>query len=389
MKNTHTMDAILQLTKRLVVIPSVKNDKASLRNVLSVAEKELKGFRKETFVKRGIPSLLVSNTVEKRNFKIILNAHLDVIADIPEHFTPVEKNGRLYCRGSYDMKGAAAVMILLFREIANKLPYPIALQLVTDEEYSGEYGTGYQVKKGVRGKFVIIGEAGSNMAIKNTAKGHIGLKLTTRGISGHGAYPWESENAIMFMHETIDKIKARFPTPKKAQWKSTVTVSRIESSNKIHNRIPDECTAYLDVRFIPEEKDDIVAEIKKILHKKVEIEPFWVVDHHYTDPKNGYIAQLQSSIKHTLKEKPKMLSAHGASDARIYTAVGNAAVEFGPVGSGHHTNREWLDVQSLENYYQIIKHFLLSIAEDEIKDTLTRFDKTGINNKIPVFLEQD
>jgi len=130
------------------------------------------------------------------NFKIILNAHLDVVSGRKEQYKPYEKDGKLFGRGAIDMKGAAAVEILVFKEIAKKVSYPLALQLVTDEEIGGFCGTKYQIEKGVRADFVIAGEP-TDFGVNNKAKGIIWLKIKTKGKAAHGAYPWRGKKCLI------------------------------------------------------------------------------------------------------------------------------------------------------------------------------------------------
>ena len=66
------------------------------------------------------------------------------------------------------MTGLLAAQV--FRELAAWLPYPVALQLVTDEEVGGRDGTRHQLDHGVRGRFVIVGET-SGLHIVNESKG--------------------------------------------------------------------------------------------------------------------------------------------------------------------------------------------------------------------------
>ena len=76
------------------------------------------------------------------------------------------------------------------------LPYPLALQLVTDEEVGGRNGTLHQIEQGVRGEFVIIGEH-SGLGIVTDSKGMITATLRAAGRSGHSAYPWHGDNEVI------------------------------------------------------------------------------------------------------------------------------------------------------------------------------------------------
>src|SRR5437016_4958500 len=96
---------ILSLSKKLIAIPSTADNLNALEKVLDLVERELgEEFLIEKFEDNGSSSLLIQNTNKKtKQFKIILNAHLDVIFANKEQFQPFEKDGKLYARGAYDM----------------------------------------------------------------------------------------------------------------------------------------------------------------------------------------------------------------------------------------------------------------------------------------------
>lgn len=352
---------ILDLSKKLISIPSIKENPRKLIEILELTKKELKGFNISSYSKEGTPSLLISNSEQKLNkFKIILNVHLDVVPAKENQFSPQEKDGKLYGRGAYDMKAAAAVEILVFKELAKKLNYPIALQLVTDEEIGGFNGTKFQIDKGVRADFAIAGES-TDLKIKNKAKGIIWAKIHTKGKIAHGAYLWEGRNAIWKMNEVLDNLKTVFPEPKKEIWKTTVNIAKIETSNQTYNQVPDNCSLGLDIRYIPEENKKITQKIKKLLPDNVEYEELLNEPAQFTDEKNYYIKKLIKSTKKITGNNLNFIIKHGGSDIRHFNRVGCDGIEFGPIGKGLHTDEEWVDIRSLETYYLILKSFLTSI----------------------------
>ncbi len=353
---------ILSLAKKLISVPSTKENPQDLIKVLELAKKELNGFSSESFVKNGVHSLLVFNTDKRPSrFKIILNAHLDVVPAKKEQFQPVEKNGRLYGRGAIDMKAAAAVEILVFKNIAKKIKYPLGLQLVTDEEIGGHNGALYQIEEGVRADFTLAGEQ-TDFAVNNQAKGVIWLKLKANGKAAHGAYLWEGVNAIWKIKDFLDRLEKEFPVPTKEVWKTTVNLARVETSNQTFNKVPEDCVVSLDIRYIPKDKNSILKKIKKISQgfdiTINENEPI-----HFTSENNQYLKQLRNITKGVLGKLPSIVSTHGASDIRHFTQEGGAGVIFGPIGFGLHTNEEWVNIKSLAEYYQILERFLYSLRE--------------------------
>lgn len=115
-------DQILPLTKLFITFPSTADNTSVKKRVIESAKTKLSGLTVEEFDKNGSPSLLAYSAPERPDrFRVILNAHLDVVPGAPSQYEPKEKDGKLYGRGASDMKGAAAVELLVFKELAPKL----------------------------------------------------------------------------------------------------------------------------------------------------------------------------------------------------------------------------------------------------------------------------
>jgi len=179
------MDAevFLACACELLAIPSTSERPGELRRALDyVLDFVGPGFTVERFESGGKPSALVYPGTERRDFDVILNAHLDVVPAPPGQFRPRRDGDRLYARGAQDMKVSGLLAAQVFRELAAGLGYPVALQLVTDEEVSGRDGTLHQLERGVRGRFVIVGES-SGLHIVNESKGMLVARLLATGRS--------------------------------------------------------------------------------------------------------------------------------------------------------------------------------------------------------------
>lgn len=355
------MADFLTLSKKLISIQSDKEHAGELTKVLELVKQELPEYNIKEFSSGNSPSLLIYNTKElPTKFKIILNGHLDVVPGNSDQFKPFEKDGKLYGRGSYDMKAATAVMIVLFKKLAKDLNFPIGLQLVTDEETGGFDGTKYQISQGINADFVIAGE-NTDLLINNRAKGIIWLRLTTKGKTAHGAYPWLGENAIVKMTKILKEIEQIYPIPENEAWQTTVNIATIKSPNETFNKIPDECTVGLDIRYIPEDKNNVVENIKKLLDKDTTLEIIVEEPCHITQSGNEYIKVLSKSIKTLTPQDAKLVDKHGSSDIRHYNAINADGITFGPVGFGHHSDLEWVDIKSLSTYSGILEDFLKSL----------------------------
>lgn len=301
---------VLELTKKLVAIESIDLRRDKLQEVIDIATKQLDGYTVEQFSNNGRPSILAYRGDKRpERFKIILNAHLDVVSGKPEQFAPVEKEGKLYGRGTNDMKAGGAAEILVFKDLAHTLSYPVGLQLVTDEEIGGYDGTQYQIKRGVRADFVIAGEP-TDYGINNKAKGIVWMNVRTKGIAAHGAYQWRGESAILKMKKALDAIERDFPVLTKEEWRTTVNIAKLDTTNTTYNKVPDNCEMKLDIRFIPEDWKTIKQKIEKMF-EGMEVEYLEFEPPQLTDEKNSYVKTLQKSTGTVTGTPAKIIVKHG------------------------------------------------------------------------------
>jgi succinyl-diaminopimelate desuccinylase len=322
------------------------------------------GFTVERFESDGKPSALLHVGPDRpQRFRIILNAHLDVVPAFPAQFRPRREGDRLYARGAQDMKVSALVQAQVFREQARQVPYSLALQLVTDEEVGGRNGTLHQINQGVSGEFVVIGEH-SGLRIVTDSKGMITATLRAVGRGGHSAYPWLGDNALVKLHRTLDRLLAAYPVPAEEAWRTTVNVARIETPNQARNQIPALAEAWLDLRFPPEDGDlngKTAEEITAHLATFCEPGVTPVVDladpPHHADRDRPEIRRLREAAAGQ-GYRADFLRKHGAADGRFYYQRGVDAVIFGIGGDGLHGPDEYADTTTIAPYYQALTEFL-------------------------------
>lgn len=352
---------ILSLTKKLIYIKSVEKNPKSLGQALELVLKELKNFKIDRFEKNGVKSALVYNSQNRpKKFRILFNVHLDVIPAKDSQFKPKIIGSKLYGAGSMDMKANASCIVFAFKEMARKVNYPIGIQLTTDEEIGGYNGTRYQIEKGVRAGFVLASEP-TNFDIVHKAKGVLQLKISTIGLTAHGAYPWRGENAIEKMNTFLCDLNKKLPNPKKESWVTTMNISKIGTTNGVFNKIPDDCYVLIDVRYIKEDEYNILKEIRKIVPKDFKLEIVARGPAVATPKDNIDISLLQKVIKKNYKNKISLRGAHGTSDVSHFAKINCPGIEFGPIGGGIGSDKEWVDIPSLKIYYKIIKDFLESL----------------------------
>lgn len=376
------LDAFLASAVDLLAIPSTGDRPDQLRRAVQfVVDAVGPGFVVEWFESNGKPSALLyaeryrsadgsgeggdgTGTAARPEFRVILNGHLDVVPADPGQFLPYRKGDRLYARGAQDMKVSALIEALVFRNVASRVPYPLALQLVADEEMSGHDGTLHQIRQGVTGAFVVIGEQ-SRLDIVTATKGLTQARLLATGRADHGAYPWLGDNALIKLVNTAGRLMAAYPIPVAEARTTTVNLARIDTPNQAVNRIPGLAEAWLDIRFPAADKDfsgrsrdQIADHLSTFCEAGVQV----VVDD-YSPPQ--HVDQDRPEVR-ALRRAARaqgfggeFLYKHGSSDGGFYSEAGIAAVAFGVGGAGQHGPEEYLDIDTVVPYYLALHDFLL------------------------------
>lgn len=189
------------------------------------------GFQSEILeseLQRGSLITRLKGTGEKPS--LLLLGHLDVVAanakewSVPP-FDGLVKDGYVYGRGAYDMKGMVAVEIFTLKLLKqNKIPIKgdIVLAATADEERGGEKGAEWLLrthKDKVWCPYVIneggglaIPQNGVNVYPVQTAeKGILWFKVKAKGTPGHGSMPNTADNAILRINKVIAKLDSYKP----------------------------------------------------------------------------------------------------------------------------------------------------------------------------------
>ena len=164
------LQKIIELTNTLIRFKTTE-DSPSLVEAIDYIENYLREYPLviKSYFRQGKPSLVITFR-ESKEIDFFLNGHLDVVDAKANDFEPrLEEGGKLYGRGSSDMKGPLAAMIVLMMDLSqlepNKRP-DIGLMIVSDEEIGGEAGTYYLLnEEGYRSKACLIPDGGNNFDI--------------------------------------------------------------------------------------------------------------------------------------------------------------------------------------------------------------------------------
>lgn len=285
---------------------------------------------------------------------IIFNGHVDVVSGKKDQFVPVEKDGKIYARGSADMKAGVAAMMVAMKDLRNqKLGVKIQLQIVSDEEIGGYNCSGYLVENGYRGDFVICSEP-TQLGIALQAKGVLRLEVEVTGKSAHGSRPWEGENAIVKAYKVYEKLLELPFTKESSEFYQSPSINlAIISGGEVFNKVPDRCLMSLDIRYLPgQDPDSIIQQIESISDGKITVGLNGIpVATKQDDP---FITQLKPVLDKHIGGDAVIFGQHGAADTQYFAAHGIPAIEFGPSGANWHGDDEYVVLESLEKYKEIL-----------------------------------
>jgi len=207
---------------------------------------------------------------------LLFACHLDVVE--PGHegwesppFEAVEREGRIYGRGSADMKGGIAAIVTAVRQLVDsgvKLAGDIILVAAAGEETDS-----CGAKRFIRdfgGKLpklagVILPEP-TEFEVVTAHRGMLWLRVTTKGKAAHGSTPQLGINAIGSMKTVLAELENYKidVEPHKLLGGCSMSINTISGGREI-NVVPDECSIGIDIRTLPgQNHQDIIDDFEKI-----------------------------------------------------------------------------------------------------------------------------
>ncbi|HXR59989.1 MAG TPA: M20/M25/M40 family metallo-hydrolase [Solirubrobacterales bacterium] len=324
---------------------------------------EARGIEAQSDEVRGLPVIKAEVGPEGAP-TVVLHGHLDVVPGFKQQFDPKVEGDRLYGRGAYDMKGAIAAMLLVTAAMREQDRVRVRLGIVGDEESEEdtERGSDHLVDTGFTGDFAITGEP-TDLHIGIEAKGVLALRLEVGGTAAHGATPWLGDNAVLNAIDVFRSIES-LPFARHSSElfdRPSINLGRIVGGDAL-NKVPDRCVIDVDIRYLPgQDPKAILGEVREI--DGIEVKALLTRPPATVDRDSAYLKALRWSTTRHHDGEPMSVGRDGASDAVSFLRVGVPAVEFGPVGAGHHGPAEWVSVSSLETYRQALDSFLRAIPE--------------------------
>jgi succinyl-diaminopimelate desuccinylase len=354
-------DELVALAKRLVGYETSSSEAISECAGFVKGWLEARGIEAERDEVRGLPVITASVGPDDAP-TVVLHGHLDVVPGLAGQFDPRIEGDRLYGRGAYDMKGALAAMLITLAKMSDQDRIRVRLGIVGDEESEeeAERGSDHLVDSGFIGDFAITGEP-TDLHIGIEAKGVLALRLEVGGTAAHGATPWLGDNAVLNAIDVFRSIES-LPFARHSSElfdRPSINLGRIWGGDAL-NKVPDRCVIDVDIRYLPDQDPAAILEEVRGL-PGCEAASLFTRPPATVDRESPFVRGLRVAAAAHHDGEPMSVGRDGASDAVSFLRVGVPAVEFGPVGAGHHGPEEWVSVSSLETYRQALDSFLRAI----------------------------
>lgn len=332
----------------------------------------------------GRHQLIATLEGQEKGKTLAISGHLDVVPvgqaewQYPP-FSATEVDGKIYGRGSSDMKGgtmAAVIAAIELKEKKTPLKGNLKLLLTVGEETSA-IGAEQLTKLGYADDLdaMIIGEPSHN-DIGYAHKGALWLRITTYGRSAHGSMPEEGVNAVEHMVDFIEAFRreSNFASIKdQVLGCPTASIDTI-SGGKGTNVIPDKCSIEIDMRTVPAQNHtEMVASCQKLIDKlaasikgfKASIEVINDQMPVYTDPKDKLVEISKAAIEKIIGKTPQILASPGYTDASQFVKAKKKypVLIIGPgIGQLAHQTNEYVEIKDYTDtiaiYEQIAIEFL-------------------------------
>ena len=317
----------------------------------------------------GLPVIL-AEAGPKTGPLVVLHGHIDVVPAFPDQFAPRIEGDRLIGRGAYDMKGALAAMICAVHDVADQDRVRVRFVCVPDEESEDvdDRSTDVLVAEELSDTdFAITGEP-TDLHVGVQAKGVLALVVEVRGTAAHGSTPWLGDNAILKSYDVFRRIET-LPFSRESSDlfdRPSINLSRIHGGDAF-NKVPDRCRMDVDIRFLPGQDTEAILEQIRAL-PDVEIVRCFTRAPAIVSRTSPYVLALRDAVSASIEGEALSIGRDGASDAISFLEAGIPAVEFGPIGAGHHGPEEWVSISSLSRYRQALGDFLTALPDRLAED---------------------
>ncbi len=377
---------MIRFTRALIVVSS-ENPPGDERGVSQVVHEKFTSFGAEVdLVAKEAKRVNTLGRIgeHSKGANLLLNGHYDTVPVGERRFWSMDplkgavKDGRIYGRGSCDMKSGVAAAVIAAQALTDagvQLKGSLHIHAVADEEPGSEYGTRYLIEKGYEtpgvADMAVVGEGScykDRVYARPAVRGYQLFKVTTIGRAHHSSQPSEGVNAILKMGKVLEALNAhRFafrrhpllPDP-------TIVPGTMIRGGVAENVIPETCEAICDVRLVPGMTGEgVMEEAQRVIESLCATDPdiraevssefYWPPSEVATTER---VYRIAEDVTPSVTGYPlQPLGTSGSNDTAWLTSVAKIpAIAFGPgdtYQSGEHGPDEWVSIGRLTDFAKI------------------------------------
>ncbi|MDM1310348.1 succinyl-diaminopimelate desuccinylase [Acinetobacter indicus] len=372
MNHSDTLELSLQLLRQ----PSVTPVDHNCQDIMAERLKKI-GFNIESMRFEDVDNLWARKGTEGPVF--CFAGHTDVVptgsldAWHSDPFAPEIRDGKLYGRGSADMKTALAAMVVASERFVAKHPDhkgSIAFLITSDEEGPSINGTVKVVEtleaRNEKMDWCLVGEPSSTHRlgdiVKNGRRGSLNAVLTVKGKQGHVAYPHLAINpihtaskALAELCETVwDNGNEYFPA-------TSFQVSNIQAGTGATNVVPGTMTVTFNFRYSTEvTAEQLKARVLEILDRhQLNYDIQWTLSGlPFLTPVGELVNAAKNAIRNVTGVETELSTSGGTSDGRFIAPTGAQVLELGVLNATIHQINEHVNIDDLESLAEIYEQIL-------------------------------
>ena len=332
------------------------------------------GFRVELQEAAPGRSNVVACIGPGRGPSLMFNGHLDVVDSSGMTHAPFDAttlDGRLYGRGSSDMKGGVAAMCAAAARASDQLQGDVLVAAVVDEEFAS-LGTRTMIERGVRAAAAIVTEP-TGLAIAPAHRGFVWMELTFHGRAAHGSRYDLGVDAITHAAAVLQELEVLQRDVLCQRTHQLLGHASLHASTigggTGWSTYPDRCVLQVERRTLPgESPDEVVAQFTaacdhaRALHPALNVRMRHVLTQAPSDV--AVDAPVVRALAAALAAEGEAAPVRGVSawtDAALLNAAGIPAICFGPGDmSLAHADEEYIELAEVERATRVLTRLAIS-----------------------------
>ncbi len=274
-------------------------------------------------------------------------------------------NGKIYGRGSSDMKSGVAAFVAAAVKLAPRLENTAGVVLVISAgEERGCEGANLLARQGIlpRAGAIIVAEPTANEVLAGH-KGVFWLEGTARGVTAHGSMPEQGDNAVYKAARAALALGA-FDFSEDAHpvlGRPTLNVGWMRGGLNV-NSVPDEARLGVDVRLVPGvDRERLIERFRKATGETIAFEVMGTSDAVWTEPDAPWVRDVANIVQSVTGTASKIGGASYFTDAAALKPAmgGPPTIILGPgEPSMAHQTDEWCSIKRIEEAEAIFSELI-------------------------------